>query len=84
MEGRAGWGLGDSDGCGLGAHCLCHAGSPEKCALCVELGVAAAIDYRREDFVARIRELTGGRGVDVVLDMVGGGLCRARPECHGR
>ncbi|GFN28342.1 NAD(P)H quinone oxidoreductase [Achromobacter denitrificans] len=56
----------------LGHTVYATAGSPEKCALCVELGVAAAIDYRREDFVARIRELTGGRGVDVVLDMVGG------------
>lgn len=56
----------------LGHTVYATAGSPEKCALCVELGATAAIDYRREDFVARIRELTGGRGVDVVLDMVGG------------
>ncbi|HEY9273436.1 NAD(P)H-quinone oxidoreductase [Achromobacter sp.] len=56
----------------LGHTVYVTAGSPEKCALCLELGAVAAIDYRREDFVARIRELTGGRGVDVVLDMVGG------------
>jgi putative PIG3 family NAD(P)H quinone oxidoreductase len=48
------------------------AGSPEKCAACERLGAERAIDYRLEDFVSVIRELTGGRGVDVVLDMVGG------------
>jgi len=48
------------------------AGSDEKCRRCVELGAAAAINYRTEDFVGRIRELTGGRGVDVVLDAIGG------------
>lgn len=56
----------------LGHTVYVTAGSPEKCTLCLELGAVAAIDYRREDFVARIRELTGRRGVDVVLDMVGG------------
>lgn len=56
----------------LGHRVYVTAGSREKCTLCVELGAASAIDYRREDFVARILELTGGRGVDVVLDMVGG------------
>lgn len=48
------------------------AGSPEKCEYCKRLGAAHAIDYKREDFVERIAELTLGRGVDVVLDMVGG------------
>lgn len=47
------------------------AGSPEKCAACLRLGADHAIDYRREDFEALVREHTGGRGVDVVLDMVG-------------
>lgn len=55
-----------------GATAYVTAGSAEKCARCVELGAAAAIDYKREDFGARIRELTGGRGVDVVLDCIGG------------
>jgi putative PIG3 family NAD(P)H quinone oxidoreductase len=55
-----------------GARVLATAGSPEKCAACERLGAERAIDYRREDFVAVVRELTGGRGVDVVLDMVGG------------
>jgi NADPH2:quinone reductase len=47
------------------------AGSDAKCAACVRLGAEAAINYRTEDFGARIAELTGGRGVDVILDIVG-------------
>lgn len=47
------------------------AGSDEKCALAKEHGAAHVINYRTEDFVARVRELTGGRGVDVVMDSVG-------------
>lgn len=48
------------------------AGNAEKCRRCVELGAAAAIDYRQQDFVVEIAALTGGRGVDVILDMIGG------------
>ncbi len=48
------------------------AGSAEKCAACEALGAAAAIDYRTQDFASEIGRLTEGRGVDVVLDMVGG------------
>jgi len=55
-----------------GARVFATAGSPEKCAACERLGAERAIDYRREDFVGIVRELTGGRGADVVLDMVGG------------
>jgi NADPH2:quinone reductase len=55
-----------------GARVFATAGSPDKCAACERLGAERAIDYRREDFVAVARECTGGRGVDVVLDMVGG------------
>jgi NADPH2:quinone reductase len=58
--------------CEFGATVYATAGSAEKCAACVRLGCAAAIDYKTEDFAARIKELTGGRGVDVILDMVGG------------
>jgi NADPH:quinone reductase len=47
------------------------AGSDEKCAACVSLGADAAINYRTSDFGERIPELTDGRGVDVVLDIVG-------------
>lgn len=48
------------------------AGGPEKTALCVSLGASRAIDYKNEDFAAVIKAETGGRGVDVILDMVGG------------
>src|SRR5438552_8027847 len=56
----------------FGARVFATAGSPEKCAVCVELGAERAIDYRREDFAAVVKEATQGRGVDVILDMVGG------------
>jgi NADPH:quinone reductase len=48
------------------------AGSEEKCAACLRLGAAYAWNYRDEDWVARMRDVTGGRGANVVLDMVGG------------
>lgn len=54
-----------------GARILVTAGSEEKCARCLELGADVAIDYRKEDFAARVRESTDGRGVDVVLDSIG-------------
>ena len=56
----------------FGARVFATAGSPEKCAVCRELGAARAIDYRQEDFVAAVKEATGGGGADVILDMVGG------------
>jgi putative PIG3 family NAD(P)H quinone oxidoreductase len=55
-----------------GARVFATAGSAEKCAACVRLGAERAVDYREEDFVAVLREATAGRGVDVILDMVGG------------
>ena len=55
-----------------GARVLATAGSPEKCKACERLGAERAINYRCEDFVEVVRELTGGRGVSVILDMVGG------------
>ncbi len=54
-----------------GARVFATAGTPDKCAACERLGAERCVDYRTGDFVAVIRELTGGRGVDVVLDMVG-------------
>jgi putative PIG3 family NAD(P)H quinone oxidoreductase len=60
----------------FGARVFATAGSPAKCATCVELGAERAIDYRAEDFVAVLREATGGRGVDLILDMVGGPYVR--------
>jgi len=56
----------------FGARVFATAGSAEKCAACVKLGAERAIDYRREDFVAVLSDVTEGRGVDVILDMVGG------------
>jgi len=56
----------------FGARVLATAGSSEKCQACLDLGAARAIDYRKEDFLAVAREETGGKGVNVILDMVGG------------
>ena len=55
-----------------GARVFATAGSPEKCAACDALGAERAINYRTEDFVAAVKAATDDRGVDVVLDMVGG------------
>jgi putative PIG3 family NAD(P)H quinone oxidoreductase len=54
-----------------GARVFATAGTPAKRAACRELGADVTIDYRDEDFVARVREETGGVGVDVVLDNMG-------------
>jgi putative PIG3 family NAD(P)H quinone oxidoreductase len=54
-----------------GCRVLVTAGSAAKLERCVELGADAGINYRSEDFVARVRELTDGRGADVVLDIMG-------------
>ena len=56
----------------FGATVLATVGGPDKQRACSELGAARAIDYRREDFVEVVRAETGGRGVDLILDMVGG------------
>jgi NADPH2:quinone reductase len=55
----------------LGLQLIGTAGSDEKCALALEHGAAHAINYRREDFVARVKTITGGRGVKAVYDSVG-------------
>ncbi len=57
------------------------AGSAEKCRACTDLGAEAAINYREEDFVEAVKRLTGGRGVDVVLDMVGGDYVQRNLDC---
>jgi NADPH2:quinone reductase len=51
---------------------LATAGSEAKVQACVDLGAERAINYRDEDFVSVVREMTAGRGADVILDMVGG------------
>lgn len=55
----------------LGSTVYATAGTPEKCRACGALG-AVAINYRSEDFVEAVQRLSGGRGIDVILDMVGG------------
>jgi NADPH2:quinone reductase len=56
----------------FGARVFATAGSAEKCAACVKLGADVAINYKTEDFVAKVKEATSDRGADVILDMVGG------------
>jgi putative PIG3 family NAD(P)H quinone oxidoreductase len=56
----------------FGARVFVTAGSTEKCQACEALGAERAINYREEDFVTVIKEITNGKGVEVVLDMVGG------------
>ncbi|XP_058073218.1 uncharacterized protein LOC131221931 [Magnolia sinica] len=55
-----------------GARVFVTAGSEEKLAFCKDLGADVCINYKTEDFVARVKEETGGKGVDVILDNVGG------------
>ncbi|MEM7121628.1 MAG: NAD(P)H-quinone oxidoreductase [Pseudomonadota bacterium] len=55
-----------------GARVFATAGDDERCRACEELGAERAINYRDEDFVEVLNEVTGGQGIDVILDMVGG------------
>ena len=55
-----------------GSRVFATAGSAEKCVACERLGAERCINYRSEDFVTMVQSLTGGRGVDVILDMIGG------------
>lgn len=65
----------------LGAKVYATAGGPEKAQACETLGADRGIDYRSEDFVAVIRHVTEKRGVDVVLDMVGGDYLPRNIDC---
>ena len=65
----------------LGHRVFATAGSADKCRACEELGAERAINYKTEDFVAVVRELTNGKGVDVVLDMVGGDYLPREVDC---
>jgi NADPH2:quinone reductase len=65
----------------FGASVIVTAGSDDKCAACLAQGADHAINYRTQDFVAEVRRLTGGRGVDVVLDMVAGDYIARELEC---
>jgi NADPH2:quinone reductase len=65
----------------LGATIIGTAGSDEKCKLALDAGCTHAINYKTEDFVKRVKELTGGRGVDVVYDGVGKDTYPASLDC---
>ena len=65
----------------LGNRVFATAGSDEKCAACVRLGAEKAINYRTQDFAEEIKAATGGKGVDVILDMVGGDYVPKELKC---
>lgn len=64
-----------------GATVIVTAGSDEKCAACLALGAHHAINYNTQDFVAEVQRITGGKGADVVLDMVAGSYVAREVEC---
>ena len=67
----------------FGARIFATAGSDDKCAACLKLGADAAINYHTQDFVAEVKTLTEGQGVNVVLDMVGGPYLARNVRCLG-
>jgi putative PIG3 family NAD(P)H quinone oxidoreductase len=68
----------------LGSVVVATAGSDEKCAAATRLGARHAINHRTSDFVAMVKEFTMGRGVDVVLDIIGGSYTPRNLECLAR
>ncbi len=65
----------------MGARVIVTAGTDEKCSACVAIGADHAINYKTHDFAEEARRLTGGKGVDVVLDMVAGSYVAREVEC---
>ena len=65
----------------LGAKVAATAGSDDKCQACLKLGADAAINYRTQDFAEEAMKLTGGKGVDVILDMVAGAYVAREVQC---
>lgn len=65
----------------FGATVIVTAGSDEKCAACLALGAHHAINYNTQDFVVEVQRITGGKGADVVLDMVAGSYVAREVEC---
>ena len=65
----------------LGASAIATAGGAEKCAAAVSFGASYAIDYRVRDFVVEVQRITAGRGVDIVIDIVGGDYIGRDLEC---
>ncbi|MBL4750882.1 MAG: NAD(P)H-quinone oxidoreductase [Amylibacter sp.] len=68
----------------FGARVIATAGSAEKCAKCIEIDADTSVNYREEDFVKAALNATNGRGVDVVLDMVGGEYTPRNIKALGR
>jgi NADPH2:quinone reductase len=65
----------------FGARVIATAGSDDKCAACLKLGADHAINYRTQDFADEAKKLTGGAGVNVILDMVAGAYVAREVEC---
>lgn len=65
----------------FGVTVIVTCGGPEKCARALEIGAAHAIDYKAADFVEEVKRITGGRGVDMVLDMVAGDYVPRNLKC---
>ena len=63
-----------------GASVIATAGSAAKCEACLGLGAQHAINYKEADFVAEVKRITAGKGVDVILDMVGGAYAKRNVE----
>ncbi len=68
----------------LGARVFATEGDADKCAACERLGAERAINYATEDFVAVVKDLTGKKGVDVILDIVGGDYVARNISCLAR
>jgi NADPH2:quinone reductase len=64
-----------------GAQVIVTVGNAEKAQACLALGADHAIDYKTQDFVAEVKRLTGGKGVDVILDMVAGSYVAREIDC---
>jgi len=65
----------------FGATVMTTAGTPEKTAFCTKMGADYAIDYRQQDFAEEVKRITNKRGVDVILDMVGGDYIERNLKC---
>jgi len=65
----------------LGARVIATAGGAEKCEIALRHGADAVIDYKKEDFVERVMELTSGKGADVIYDSVGGDTTDRSLKC---
>jgi NADPH2:quinone reductase len=65
----------------FGARVVVTAGSDAKCEFCRQLGAEAAINYRNQDFVEAVKQITGNQGIDVILDMIGGDYLPKNLKC---